>query len=123
MKIEIVVVKTEIDLNGTPSQIKQLRLSQNDLLKLYGGLTVIPSTKGLWMDKDGLVSADSSEIWQIYVRNDFPNPNADIMTQIPEGWALLKILKAIQTATSQRSQFFAVNNEGFLLDAEGVKSV
>ena len=133
VKIEIVVVMEEIVKNhGDPARFfaekarkakATLEQVQRTLCDLYGGLTVIPNTKGLWKDESGNLVADRSEIWQIFTASDHKKVELDVFDKIREGWNLWRLLKVIQTVTAQRSQFVAVNNEGFLLDAEGVKSV
>jgi hypothetical protein len=109
MKIEIFMVKT---LN--PSQ-KELDRQKEALIKLFGGLTIIPNCEGFWLEKPkkiwnkqeqlktekGTIWHDKVEIWQIYAVNDISN--------LAE--RLSDILGKIKRLTKQKEQVYAINDQ------------
>jgi hypothetical protein len=96
MRIEIFVVKT---LNPDQNRLDKLKEA---LIRLFGGLTIIPNCEGFFLDKNtqfGTIWHDKTEIWQIYT--DFKEK-----TVIK---ALEPYLARIKNATRQTTQAYALN--------------
>jgi len=65
LRIEIFVVKT------AKPDFYELQEAKRSLIKLFGGITVIPNCLGYWLNpQNGKIERDLVEIWLIYA--DFP---------------------------------------------------
>jgi len=99
MKIEIFVVQIENDT------LKRLDKVKETLIKLFGGLTIIPKCHGYWKNQNGNIETDSVEIWQIYTQK----------VKIATLQSLMVILEIIKSATAQKTLAYTVNNEIHLI--------
>ena len=93
MRIEIFVVKT---LNPNQNRLDKIK---DALIRVFGGLTIIPNCEGLWLNEKGIICHDKVEIWLIYT--DFKEQT--IMK------ALEPYLTRIKAITKQTSQAYTLN--------------
>ena len=94
MRIEIFVVKT---LNPNQNRLDKIK---DALIRVFGGLTIIPNCEGLWLNEKGIICHDKVEIWLIYT--DFKEQT--IMK------ALEPYLTRIKAITKQTSQAYTLNS-------------
>jgi len=123
MRIEIFVVKTELDKKqedeeeriakidyecdynfGTPliNELKQLEIIKSEITHEFGGLTIIPNCKGYWEDSTQFYK-DNGEIWLIYTASK------DCLAII-EAYA-----KRIKNLTYQKAQAFGIDGKLYLV--------
>ena len=109
MRIEIFVV-----LSAKPNK-PELEIAKRALIRLFGGLTIIPNCKGFWLNKNGKIEKDLVEIWLVYA--DFPQikEEADRIHVESKMQALTKVLSLIKQATHQKSQAYALNNKIYFI--------
>lgn len=109
MRIEIFVVRSEKENKD------RLGIAKGALIRLFGGLTVIPKCQGYWLNENKEIEADSVEIWLIYA--DFPEADtkANAIFKQTKMNAFLSILELIKDATRQKSQAYALNDKIYFL--------
>jgi hypothetical protein len=103
LRIEIFVVLTEqkklCDVIGHSELID----IQNKIAKKFGGLSIIPNVKGLWIDNTSGICEDSNEIWLIYAHHK-------------ESVAIIEAFaKQIKKITYQQSQAFGIDGKLYLV--------
>jgi hypothetical protein len=106
-QIKIYVVKTELLKKRECVYSEQLRLNalnimdalRNDLIVLYGGLSVHPTFSGYWLNKLS-IETDVNEIWEILT---------DKKTYEATVKQLNKIVLSIKLLTKQKSQLITLN--------------
>jgi hypothetical protein len=123
MRIEIFVVKTKIDESRASEdkedQILALRANselmrvQNEILRQFGGATVIPNAKGLWINQSGTLFKDSVEIWLIYANTDKSFEENAQKKQITED--ITAFNERIKKITSQDSQAYGIDGKLFFV--------
>jgi len=97
-RIELYVVKTKWNMVLE----ENLEKIKKRLCLEYGGLTVIPSCTGYWLDADNLVE-DNVEIWVILTKSKD-------QYSIVESYA-----REICKITDQKAQLFTIDNEPYLI--------
>lgn len=103
MRIEIFVVKTELD-KKQDATIERLGLTtiKDRILQEFGGLTEIPNCKGYWKDSNEICT-DNVEIWLIYADNK-------------DSFAIVEdFAKQIKYITYQKQQAFAIDGKLYLV--------
>lgn len=108
MQINIYVVKTELlkkresDLGNVLNKNAFLLLEtlKEELISLYGGLSVHPTFKGLWLNESKKVETDINEIWECLT---------DKATFETSQKRLNQIVLCIKTITKQKSQLVTLN--------------
>lgn len=123
MRIEIFVVKTKIaesrasferedNVIALKAESELLRI-QNEILRQFGGATVIPNVKGLWINQEGVKFKDSVEIWLIYANTDKSFEEIAQKKQITEDVTAFN--KRIKEITAQDSQAFGIDGKLFFI--------
>jgi len=110
LRIEIFVVKT------AKPDFYELQEAKRSLIKLFGGITVIPNCLGYWLNpQNGKIERDLVEIWLIYA--DFPEikEEADRIHVESQMQTLMRILSLIKKATHQKSQAYALNDKIYFI--------
>ncbi|RLI97820.1 MAG: hypothetical protein DRP00_03390 [Candidatus Aenigmatarchaeota archaeon] len=106
LRIEIFVVKT------TKPDFYELQEAKRSLIKLFGGLTVIPKALGYWLNpQTGTIERDLVEIWLVYADLPEPKEEADRIHVESQLNTLMRILSLIKKATHQKSQAYAIDNK------------
>jgi len=106
MRIEIFVVKTEID-NNMPYLVKIGCLKGLEDLKAkicseFGGLTEISNFKGYWLN-EGKICVDIGDLWLIYT------DSTDTVAIIDD------FAKRIKKLTAQKSQLYTIDNKAYFV--------
>jgi len=94
VRIQIFVVKTE---KPNAQVLEHLRKT---LVKMFKGLSIIPSVRGYWVNDKGKEEKDKVEIWEIYTKNIGYNHEE-----------FTDIMKQIKTVTKQSVQAVGINND------------
>ena len=100
-EIKIFCVTTDIKHDYQRDCVKQLK---TQLIKEFGGLTVIKDTEGLWLDEKNEIVTDSTDIWLIITNKEF------LLNGL---WELSEKLRKV---TNQSVQFFSVDGLPFYVD-------
>lgn len=116
MRIEI-FVKTELTLQTTKD--KQIRDLRNEIIRQFGGLSVIPNINGYWMSDSTHICVDDVEIWLIYADREIEtskwtiNGNkATIHTTIEKTTEIIKAFnERIKKITAQKSQAYGIDGK------------
>jgi hypothetical protein len=101
MRIEVYVVRTELK---TLKQRAEIQKVKENLITEYGGLTEIQGTKGYWLDSEGKLYTDKTDIWVILTKDT--NDNLAII----EDYA-----KKVKVITRQSAQLFTINNTSYMV--------
>lgn len=110
MKIEIFVVKTEIEkLEQAKRENALLWLNsrKETIINLFSGLTVVSDCVGYWLNDKKEIEKDNVEIWIIYTEK-----------ALDSGFylsTLTHLLKSIKRITKQQSQAYAIDNKMFFV--------
>jgi len=109
LRIEIFVVRSEKENKDN------LGIAKGALIRLFGGLTIIPNCVGYWLNENKEIEADSVEIWLIYA--DFPEADTESNAIFKRTTmnTFLTILELIKEATRQKSQAYALNNKIYFI--------
>jgi hypothetical protein len=117
-QIKIYVVKTELLKGDSPfnkTGLSLLEAIKEDLINMYGGLSVSPQFIGFWKDTTSKHSAwvdghickvdkDVNEIWEILTDlNLLDVDNKQIATET------MNLIQSIKIVTKQKSQLFTIN--------------
>jgi len=106
MKIEIFIVKTEIEKleqSERENALLWLNSRKETLINLFSGLTVVPDCLGYWVNEKREIETDKVEIWLIYTDKAL-NSGFYFAT-------LTHLLKSIKRITKQQSQAYAINEK------------
>lgn len=113
MRIEIYVVKTELDRTyvsktqrwketEVTNNLARLEVIKSEIVHIFGGMTIIPNCKGYWEESTKFY-IDNVEIWLIY-------------TSTSDGIEMIKAFaKRIKILTFQKNQAFAINGKFYLV--------
>ena len=104
--IETAKYEWYVVLSKNPNQSALYEI-QKKLCKKYGGLTIIPNCKGLWLNHVGNIESDKVEIWRV-VTNSIVLPS--------EAMAIAEKLCDI---CGQKEQLFTVNDVPYFVKAKG----
>jgi len=107
-QIKIYVVKTELLKDSgilNKNALNLLNALREELISLYGGLSVSPTFKGYWIDtKTKNVDSDINEIWELLTELDLLNvANKEIASKTA------RIIECVKIVTKQKSQLFTIN--------------
>ena len=106
LRIEIFVVKT------AKPDFYELQEAKRSLIKLFGGITIIPNCEGYWLNpQTGVIERDLVELWLVYADLPEPKEEADRIHVESKLNTLMRILSLIKKATHQKSQAYAINNQ------------
>lgn len=110
-QIEIYVVKTKIDPKNamflpTRDILEQKNLElleiRCDLIKLFGGCTILPTERGYWFNpKSKAIEGDKIEIWRFLTSESKLKPLERHILEIR--------LAEIKAITEQTSQLYTIN--------------
>lgn len=123
MRIEIFVVKTEIDRLVCPKEnITSLEAIKREIVHEFGGMTKIPDCEGYWEEPTKFY-ADNVEIWLIYTQDHEQEERIGVFhgktkTYVIETNTYTKIeafAKRIKNLTSQKAQAFTIDGKMYLV--------
>lgn len=108
MRIELYVVTTNLYKNlnyltyEEKTNIEKLEKVKAEIIKEFGGLTVIPNNKGFWINDSNQMVSDNVDIWLIFTYNCCEKSVNAYSLQI----------KAI---TTQCSQLYVIDNKSHMV--------